>query len=988
MGQKLKLAAAFLLLNFSKSADRFERRGPTGPARGYAMASSSHTCAVVGSVGGYELLGGHGATTKLGSLKLTAEDECPGDQRRKPPANTHYNSSNFSEDTQRTAECGDDPRQDASTSSSRQEKSPEALACLQVCEALFRQKRVDECAQMLEREYSLSSDPDALFLKALCCLERNQRALCLGLLGQALAYDPTHVHSITTYAEIQKDVGNLSAALEMIDKAHRIVVGRGRPSGQSGQDEDIERTVKRAYAGILVKAGTSEKFHMGGKGSVGCVSSWEKKYKEALEVCPDYAAAYYNLGVAASEAGDVVLALEYYRQATEIHPEYVEALCNMGVILQHEGELEEAIEAHEKAYTCASSIASSESSEIADMIAKNLAMALNQRGTQIKLEGPGKGGNDGCNQGNKGSKGSEGSEGSESAEERVLLAIGFYERAVAVSPCCSEALYNLGVAYGDRGEVDKAIFAYRSAIKETPTCAEAHNNLGVLYRAKGFMGLALQSYETAVRVQPNFPQALNNLAVMYTQQGRATEALELLRAAIMVDPGYGEAWNNLGVLQRDVGDAEDAIESYKKCVALGSLNDEAGHRNAGQNLLLGLNYIHDGDASVICDAHLEWGRMFQTSFPQMPAAPRRLPHSKIRVGYVSPDLFVHSVSYFAEAPIKSHTMDEFHVTVYSVCAHPDAKTARLSREVQAAGGTWKDVPELSETQLADLIRDDEIDILIDLTGHTANNRLGTFAMKPAPVQVTWIGYPNTTGLPTMDYRITDALCDPEDTSQIFSERLVRLDNCFLCYTPCPEAPDVAPLPADSNGYITFGSFNALAKQTPAVLETWAEILRAMPGARLVLKNKPFASDAVRQKFWALFEQLGVDRSRVDLLPLAPKTASHLQQYAMIDVCLDPFPYAGTTTTMEALHMGVPCLTMRGRGHAHNVGVSLVTHVGLPGDVWIAEDRHDYVNKAVRVARDVAGLRQVRRGLRTRVAESPLCDVRSFMRDFESRLKCL
>jgi protein O-GlcNAc transferase len=941
-------------------------------ARGYEMGPSSHTGEMYGGDDGG---GGQGTTTKLGSLRLSPEDECPEEQRHKPTVHTHYNSSNFSEDTQRTGECGDDPRQDASTSSSRQQKSPDALACLQVCEALLRQKRIDECVQKIEQEYSLSFDPDALFLQALCCLERNQRAKCLGLLGQALAYHPSHVHSITTYAEIQKDVGNFGAALEMIEKAHRIVVER------VGHGDEVEKTVKRAYAGILVEAGTSEKLHTGGKGSVGQLSSWEKKYLEAREVCPDFAPAHYNLGVAASEAGDVDSALEYYRQATEIHPEYVEALCNMGVILQHQGKLEEAIEAHEKAYLCASSITSPESSEIAGMIAKNLAMALNHRGTQIKMAGPNRAGG-------KEGKDVDDHTHDEEDEVHVRLALSFYERAVAVSPCCAEALYNLGVAYAERGEVDKAIFAYRSAIKENPKCAEAHNNLGVLYRTKGLMGLALHSYEAAVQAQPTFPQALNNLAVMYTLQGRATEALDLLRAAIVVDPGYGEAWNNMGVLQRDVGEAEDAIESYKKCVALGSREDEKGHRNAGQNLLLGLNYIYDGNARVICDAHLEWGRMFQTSFPKMQQVPQRRNHPKIRVGYVSPDLFVHSVSYFAEAPIKSHNMDEFHVTVYSVCPNPDAKTRRLRGEVQAAGGIWKDVPQLNEAQLAKLVRDDEIDILIDLTGHTANNRLGTFAMKPAPVQVTWIGYPNTTGLTTMDYRITDALCDPEDTSQVFSERLIRLDDCFLCYTPCPEAPDVAPLPADSNGYITFGSFNALAKQTPEVLGTWAEILKAVPGARLVLKNKPFASDPVRQKFWKAFEQLGVDRSRVDLLPLAPKTASHLQQYSMIDICLDPFPYAGTTTTMEAMYMGVPCLTMRGRGHAHNVGVSLVTNVGLRGDTWIAEDKGEYVIKAVRAANDVAGLRQVRRGLRTRVAESAICDVRSFMNDFENRLKSL
>ena len=1011
------------------------------------------------------------AARRLSGLSLeTAMNDAPGAADQQYLPSSYYNSSNVSEDTQRTADHLTDDRHCVSTSSSSR-LPPSSLAVRRVAEALYAQKRTDECLRMLEREASMSLDPDALFLRALCCLEKKQHVVSFGLLGQALSVRPGHVPSLTTYAELQKNMGQLDAALVTMEVAYRIACasnrvhageGCGDEDGQGeGEDcnvqnggrdqvddvdtypnntsrdnddkhgDDEERrtaeTVRRAYAGILVEAGTAEKMRGG--------SSWAQKYARAIEVCPEFAPVHYNLGVAASDAGDVRGALVHYRRAVELDPEYVEALCKLGVILQLEGRLQEAIEAYEKAHLVASAVQvgtmegsgaglfehavltegaspgvhHQHVSSMIEVVAKNLALALNHHGTHVKVH--------------------------ERDPERAMK---LYERAVAVSPGCSEALYNLGVIYAEFEEVDKAIFAYRSTIKENPGCAAAHNNLGVLYRNKGLMGLALQCYEAAIRVQPKFPQALNNLAVMYTQQGRAQEALDLLHAAIVADPGYPEAWNNLGVLQRDVGEAEDAVQSYQKCIDLSNSTasslriaqnatvegpskrysnargdmcsdhtqrDEqhqteqesrqqqktpvvlCSHRNAGQNLLLGLNYLYDGNESVICDAHMAWGRAFQEAhelFEPVPRNHRARNHERIRVGYVSPDLFVHSVSYFAEAPITSHDTAQFEVTVYSVCVNPDAKTARLRREVQTAGGCWKDVAELTERQLAELVREDEIDILVDLTGHTANNRLGTFAMRPAPVQVTWIGYPNTTGLQSIDYRITDSLCDPVTTTQVFSEQLVRLEKCFLCYKPCPESPEVAPLPADTNGYITFGSFNALAKQTPEVLETWAEILRAVPRSRLVLKNKPFASHPVKEKFWELFERLGVDRSRIDLLPLAPKTESHLQQYSMLDVCLDPFPYAGTTTTMEALYMGVPCLTMRGLGHAHNVGVSLVTNVGLRGD-WIADDRCDYVSKAVKASEDVAGLRRLRRGLRQRVVESAICDVRAFMRDFESRL---
>lgn len=794
---------------------------------------------------------------------------------------------------------------------------------LTVAESLHAQGRREECLEILSKVLARQYDnEEALYLQAVCYIDGGEHAMAVGCLAGALSTSPGHVPSLVRYALIQKDLKQYKTALEMIEKAYECM----------GSDEEDQ--VCQAYASILTDAATAEKLN----GDV----EWEDKYLKAVHVCPGYAPGHYNLGVAATEAGRDDKALLCYEKAIELHPEYVEALSNMGVILQSQGRLDDCMRVYEKAHRLAPS---------SDIVAKNYAMALNHFGTEKMGQG--------------------------SMQDAIRL----YERAVAVYPTCTEALYNVGVAYANVGEIDKAIFAYRCTIKENGACAEALNNLGVLYRKQGHMELAVQSYEAAVKVRPNFPQGLNNLAVMYTQQGRASLALNLLRAAIMADSEYAEAWNNLGVLQRDVGEAQEAIESYRACCRI-----EMNNRNAGQNLLLGLNYLYDGEDARVWDAHAEWGKRFQTQYPRMESCDReeRKCRTKIRLGYVTPDLFIHSVSFFAEAPIRYHNMELFDVTVYSVCVNPDQKTERLCKEVEHVGGTWKNVTDISEEQLAKLIREDSIDILFDLTGHTANNRLGTFAMKPSPVQVTWIGYPNTTGLTTMDYRITDSTCDPENTRQLFSEQLVRLPNCFLCYTPCPEAPDVSPLPADTRGYITFGSFNALAKQTTRVLETWSKILHQIPHSRLVLKNKPFACDSVKEKYWQILQGYGIARTRVDLLPLAPKTEAHLQQYSMIDICLDPFPYAGTTTTVEALYMGVPCLTMRGKGHAHNVGASLISCVGL-GDEWIADSTRDYITKAKDVSSDISALRQLRATLRRAVSSSPLCDVTMFMTHFEKEL---
>lgn len=546
----------------------------------------------------------------------------------------------------------------------------------------------------------------------------------------------------------------------------------------------------------------------------------------------------------------------------------------------------------------------------------------------------------------------------------------------------------------------------------------------------------MQCYEQALAARPTFPQALNNLAVMYTQQGKIHQALNLLRAALLSQPTYAEAHNNLGVLQRDIGDVHAAIQSYERCCDL-----DGNNRNAGQNRLLALNYIYHGETKFVCEAHAAWGRRFQELHPRMPAVPRperqtvrtdaasyshrasidirpalvadrgssnndkehislakentvdttthstvntapsTTPLRPLRVGYLSPDLFVHSVSYFAEAPLTNHNPQHINHTVYSVCPRPDKKTERLRHAVHAAGGTWNDVAHLSEHDLALLIRKDEIDILVELTGHTAHNRLGVMARKPAPIQATWIGYPNTTGLQAVDYRLTDAMCDPPNTEQMFVEELVRLPGCFLCYTPSKNAPAVEPLPALSNGFITFGSFNALAKQTPEVLKVWAKILHAVPYSRLILKNKPFACPTVQQQYWSIFEEQGVSRERIDLLPLAPTTTGHLGQYAYMDVCLDPWPYAGTTTTAEALYMGVPCLTLAGKCHAHNVGVSLLTAVGLQDD-WVAQSVEEYIDKATALTQDIHMLSMLREGLRERMLSSSLCDASGFVKGVE------
>ncbi|XP_020243489.1 probable UDP-N-acetylglucosamine--peptide N-acetylglucosaminyltransferase SPINDLY [Asparagus officinalis] len=371
------------------------------------------------------------------------------------------------------------------------------------------------------------------------------------------------------------------------------------------------------------------------------------------------------------------------------------------------------------------------------------------------------------------------------------------------------------------------------------------------------------------------------------------------------------------------------IRNYLCCLILLVLSMKFSQAiNFLQNRLLAMNYINEGSDDKLFEAHREWGMRFMKLYPQYTSwdNPKDMERPLV-IGYVSPDYITHSVSYFIEAPLFFHDYTNYKVIVYSGVVKADAKTHKFKDRVLKKGGLWRDIYGIDEKKVASMVREDKVDILVELTGHTANNKLGMMACRPAPIQATWIGYPNTTGLPTIDYRITDALADPLDTKQKHVEELVRLPKCFLCYTPSPDAGPVCPTPALSNGFITFGSFNNLAKITPKVLKVWARILCAVPNSRLVVKCKPFCSDSVRQRFLSILEQLGLEPLRVDLLPLILLNHDHMQAYSLMDISLDTFPYAGTTTTCESLYMGVPCVTMAGSVHAHNVGVSLLKNVG-------------------------------------------------------------
>ncbi|HEY6837800.1 MAG TPA: glycosyltransferase, partial [Geobacteraceae bacterium] len=333
--------------------------------------------------------------------------------------------------------------------------------------------------------------------------------------------------------------------------------------------------------------------------------------------------------------------------------------------------------------------------------------------------------------------------------------------------------------------------------------------------------------------------------------------------------------------------------------------------------------------------------------------------------------------------VEGHSRKAVEVFCYSDVAAPDATTFIL----RTLADNWRDVHEMDDRSLADMIRADRIDILVDLAGHSAGNRLSMFALKPAPVQASWLGYPATTGLSAIDYRITDAIADPEgEADLVHAEKLLRLPDGFLCYAPPEHAPAVSPPPCETAGHITFGTFNNPAKISPEAIGMWASILSALPTSRLLLKNKIFREDKTRAMFLALFEDAGIPSHRVTCLAHTASSGAHLETYRSLDISLDTYPYNGTTTTCESLWMGVPVITLMGDRHASRVSASILTRLRL--DDLIAGSEEEYVEIALRLAADAGRLLSLRKGLRKTMKSSPLCDRRRFSLQMEEAYRCM
>lgn len=783
------------------------------------------------------------------------------------------------------------------------------------------------------------------------------------MLRKALTLDPTDPDALCGLALVLKatDSLHMAEALDLLRTARTSACQRDERGERPSFSSTTVAEISQHLASLLTDVGVRLKL-------AGLPASGIQHYEEALDVCPNYAQALYNLGVAYTDAGEPLQARKCYERCLQVNPSHVEAWCNLGVLHRNEGNIDLAMHAYERALAANPNF---------DLAKTNMAVALCEKGTAVK------------------------------PKDRKA-ACRLYKKSLALYPAFPDAYYNLGVWYAEEGKVERALASYNLAVKFNPDLTEAHNNLGVVHKELGNLQMALECYKNALRCDKQHHQTHNNIAVVYTLLGDVDSATEHLQCANSISPEYAEAHNNMGVLLRDRGDIDTAIWHYERCSDL-----DPRAVMAAQNRLHALSYSEKWTKAQVFHQHKEWGAAFQeridneiiqaasTAHANNPMAihlrqclrnpPTPHPTEKrgprtgrpLRIGFLSPDFFTHSVSYFAEALLTHLDPEGFKLYAYANVAQPDAKTQRFR---SLLGDNWRSVWGLTASAAAKLVIEDQIDILVELAGHTANNRLDIMALRLAPVQVTWIGYPNTTGLSTIHYRVTDGVVDPPETTQEFTEKLWRLPDVFLCYTPAQDAPE-EPSPAPvltSGGIVTFGSFNVLPKMQARTVRLWAEILRRIPLSRLLLKAKPFGTASAKRRMEALFEEEGISADRLDLVPLIAATRSHLQVYSNVDVALDPFPYAGTTTTCEALYMGVPVITLgvkpENGDHAHNVGTTLLTAIGHSELVAYTEE--DYVAKAVSLATDTERLTDIRSRLRKDMMESPLGQAERYARNVE------
>jgi len=696
----------------------------------------------------------------------------------------------------------------------------------------------------------------------------------------------------------------------------------------------------------------------------GRLTEAESIYRQILSVRPDHAEALNLLGAIAGQRGRVDSAIELIRQAIAAAPDNPIYRFHLGTHLQSQGRLDEAITGYQRALSLRADYPEALINLGNVWRTKrqfDQAIACYQRALEFRPDYA-----DACN--NLGNAWKD--------KGRLDLAIASYQRAIALQPQFAQAYTNLGNAWYDLGQLDRAIDFHQRALAINSRMVETHVNLGNAWRDKNQLDKAIACHQKALALSPDCADAHHNLGVVLQEKGQIDQSIACYQRALAIKPDLVEAHSNLGNAWKDQGQLDHAIACFERALAL-----DPQYVVACDNLLTTLQYHPRSDARSLFDANQNWSRQYAQPLQrfQQPHGNGRDPERRLRIGYVSADFCDNVCALYILPLLHHHDRGKFDVACYAQVAFPDSFTKRMRDCVPH----WRSIMGLSDAQAASLVREDQIDILIDLKLHTAQNRLLVFAHKPAPIQVTWLGYPGTTGMDSIDYRLTDPCLDPPGLDDAFySERSIRLPDTFWCYDPLSGEPDVNALPCQQNEFVTFGCLNNFCKINIDVLGLWGRVLSAVPGSRLLLLAP---QGSARQPLLDRLAADGIDSSRIECVARQPRP-EYLHTYHRIDIALDTFPYNGHTTSLDSFWMGVPVITLAGKTAVGRAGVSQLTNLGLTE--LIAHTPEQYVQKTVDLATDRPRLAGLRAELRHRMQTSPLMDAARFARSIENAYRTM
>lgn len=654
--------------------------------------------------------------------------------------------------------------------------------------------------------------------------------------------------------------------------------------------------------------------------------------QKAAQFLPNDAETHYNLGLALQTLGQFDAAIASYRRALVLRPDDADAHSDLGNALQELGRHEAAVASYRRALA----------------LNPRLAEAHNKLGCALHDLG------------------------------NPRDAAASYRRALALNPRDVEAYNNLGFALQEVGQLEDALTHYRQALALDPVYAVAHNNLGNVLQELGQLNSAVASFQRALELKPEYVVAHYNLGNALQELGQIDAALTSYQRALVLDPDSPKAHNNLGNVLKDLGQLDAALASYKRALAI---NRE--YAEVRGNLLFILNFTASHTTDICLEEARTYGRMVAKQVAarftqwQCTAKPERL-----RVGLVSGDLRIHPVGHAIESLLEQIDPTQLELIAYPTSRKVDELTARI----RPYFSYWKPIYGKNDADAAHLIHSDGVHILLDLSGHTAHNRLPLFAWKPAPLQASWLGYFATTGVAEISYLLTSEVAVPQTQHADFTENVWYLPDIWLCFTPPKLELPVTTLPALQNGFLTLGCFQRMDKISDAALGAWGRILTRLPKSRLRLACKQLGDAAVASRLMQRLQLNGINPTQVELQGAAGTREEYLARYAEVDIMLDTFPYPGVTTTCEALWMGVPTLTLAGNTLLSRQGAGILIPAGLRD--WVATNEIEYVEKALQLTSNFTKLAELRAGLRAQVLASPVFDAPRFARNFEAALWAL